>query len=44
MGKRDQALLRDFLDTYVIDMPRTMLRYSIEELDEPDRKAYLARK
>jgi hypothetical protein len=33
--------LKEFLDKYVSKMPRTMLRYAIEKLDENERKYYL---
>lgn len=43
MGKRcDRQVLTDFLDEYAHEMPRTMLRYSIEHLDDTTRKKYLA--
>jgi 3-methyladenine DNA glycosylase AlkD len=41
MGKRDLKPLLKFLNQHVHDMPRTMLRYSIEKLPEPQRLAYL---
>lgn len=44
MGKRDESVLRSFLDTHACEMPRTMLRYAIEKLDPTTRKAYLAKK
>jgi 3-methyladenine DNA glycosylase AlkD len=40
-GKKDQNQLITFLDQYAHQMPRTMLRYSIEKFPEPQRKAYL---
>ncbi len=43
VGNRDERMLRSFLDQHVANMPRTMLRYSIEKLPETDRKGYLAR-
>ncbi len=42
VGKRvDEAMLIDFLDKYAREMPRTMLRYSIEKLSESKRQYYL---
>ena len=43
LGKRDPSLLRSFLDAHVHEMPRTMLRYSIEKLPERERKGWLAK-
>ncbi len=43
-GKVDIAVLRSFLDAYASQMPRTMLRYSIEKLDKNERAEWLARK
>ncbi len=41
-GKRvDVAVLTDFLDAHVHEMPRTMLRYAIEKLPETTRQYYL---
>ena len=42
VGKRDEAVLRAFLDEHAGTMPRTMLRYAIEKLPESRRKRYLA--
>ncbi len=42
IGKIDQVVLLDFLDTYADQMPRTMLRYAIEKLPQQMRKRYLA--
>ena len=39
--KKDEKVLKTFLDKYAKKMPRTMLRYAIEKLDESDRKLYL---
>ncbi len=41
LGKRDPSLLRSFLDAHVHEMPRTMLRYSIEKLPESERQKWL---
>lgn len=43
-GKKDEDKLKKFLDKYTGQMPRTMLRYSIERLSEKDRKYYLHKK
>lgn len=45
MGKRcGNELLRDFLREHSAEMPRTMLRYSIELLPEDERQYWLRRK
>lgn len=41
LGKRDPSLLRNFLSEHVMEMPRTMLRYSIEKLPEIERQKWL---
>lgn len=41
VGKKDQKVLEEFLLKYRMQMPRTMLRYAIERLDEEKRKFYL---
>ena len=41
VGKRDPSLLRNFLIEHVLEMPRTMLRYSIEKLPETERQKWL---
>jgi 3-methyladenine DNA glycosylase AlkD len=41
VGKRDLAALRGFLKLNVHQMPRTMLRYSIEQLPKSERKRWL---
>lgn len=40
-GKMDLNVLRAFLDKHHRNMPRTMLRYSIEKLNETERKKYM---
>ena len=42
-GKKDQNQLIDFLEQYATQMPRTMLRYSIERFPEQQRKGYLSK-
>jgi 3-methyladenine DNA glycosylase AlkD len=44
VGKRDEKELTDFLDKYYSKMARTMLRYSIERLEDKKRKYYLQKK
>jgi len=39
--KKDEKILKGFLDKYASKMPRTMLRYAIEKFDESERKYYL---
>lgn len=41
MGKRDISKLRKFLDKHSSQMPRTMLRYSIEKLGPTERRRYM---
>jgi 3-methyladenine DNA glycosylase AlkD len=41
VGKKDGRLLRSFLTANASQMPRTMLRYSIEKFSEPERKKWL---
>lgn len=41
VGKRDQAILENFLRKHYKTMPRTMLRYAIEKLSQNKRKLYL---
>lgn len=43
MGKQSKEALIDFLDMHATQMPRTMLRYALERLDEPVRKDYMKR-
>lgn len=41
-GKQDRPRLLAFLDKYAATMPRTMLRYAIEHLDQTQRSHYLS--
>lgn len=44
IGKKDESVLRDFLNQHATKMPRTMLRYAIERMADKNRKAYLNKK
>lgn len=39
--KKDPLAVEEFLDEFATRMPRTMLRYTIEKMDEKKRKGYL---
>jgi len=41
VGKRNEAILTDFLDRYYRLMPRTMLRYAIERLSPVQKAKYM---
>jgi 3-methyladenine DNA glycosylase AlkD len=41
VGKRDELALEEFLDEHLRKMPRTMLRYAIERMEEGKRLGYL---
>jgi 3-methyladenine DNA glycosylase AlkD len=41
VGKKDEEILENFLKQNYNQMPRTMLRYSIEKFEEGKRKKYL---
>lgn len=41
--KRKPEVVEDFLNQFAHSMPRTMLRYAIEKMDEPARRAYLGK-
>lgn len=43
-GKQDRPRLLHFLDSHAATMPRTMLRYMIEHLDEDQRTRYMGMK
>lgn len=40
-GKKDEKKLKNFLDTNIKKMPRTMLRYAIERFSKSERLKYL---
>ena len=40
-GKRDGAALRAFLDAHAATMPRTALRYAVEQLPAEEKAHYL---
>lgn len=44
MGKRDISLLRMFLNEHAATMPRTMLRYAIEKMDDKERCKWMNKK
>jgi 3-methyladenine DNA glycosylase AlkD len=44
VGKRDEPTLLNFLNNHASQMPRVMLRYSIEKLTPELRKKYLTAK
>ena len=41
IGKKDEKVLLKFLDEHYKKMPRTMLRYSLERLNDSKRKYYM---
>ena len=41
VGKRDEPRLVEFLERHAHEMPRVMLRYSLERLDAPLRKRFM---
>ena len=43
MGKRDMNMLRQFLNQYAQEMPRTALRYAIEKMSEQERKEWMTK-
>ena len=44
VGKKSLAALRNFLELHAANMPRVMLRYSIEKLSPSERAKWLAKK
>jgi 3-methyladenine DNA glycosylase AlkD len=44
VGKKDETVLKTFLDEYATKMPRTTLRYSIERFNKEERERYLSMK
>ena len=44
VGKKNENILKDFLKEHYKNMPRTMLRYSIEKFSKEKRKNYLNNK
>ena len=44
VGKKSLAVLRKFLELHAANMPRVMLRYSIEKLSPTERAKWLAKK
>ena len=44
IGKKDQAALTSFLETYATRLPRTALRYAIERYPEHERLYFLKKK
>jgi len=41
VGKRNESVLIQFLDEHAKEMPRTMLRYSVEKLDQDQKEKYM---
>jgi len=43
IGKRDKGVLINFLEEHYKEMPRTMLRYSLEKLSKKEKQKYMAK-
>ncbi len=43
VGKKDEKVLKNFLNIYYLKMPRTMLRYSIERLNKTEKSRYMSK-
>ncbi|MES1226786.1 MAG: DNA alkylation repair protein, partial [Bacteroidota bacterium] len=43
-GDKDRQRLLAFLDKYAAEMPRTLLRYTIEKLDKKRKEYYMGQK
>jgi len=41
VGKKDKKILLSFLNKHIKFMPRTMLRYAIEKLNQKEREHFL---
>lgn len=41
IGKRDEKVEKEFLEKHYKQIPRTMLRYSIEKFPKEERQNYL---
>lgn len=44
MGKKDENVLRAFLDVHAATMPRTALRYALERMPPKDKSLYMGKK
>ena len=44
VGKKDEQVLRSFLDDHAAELPRTTLRYALERLDTPSKERYMKAK
>ncbi len=44
VGKKNKAVLTDFLDKYASQLPRTTVRYAIERFTKEEKKKYMQKK